>query len=160
MKMVYRVLAYLISLGVALQAAAVAIGFFGLAAWVENGGVLDKAGMESQTISFGGLWGLEFHGTVGIMVIPALGLLLVISSFFTKVRGAVTWALIVLGCIVVQIALGLFAHSFYVLGFLHGLFAFAVLAAATIAATRVARAVAPSEPPAVDSSSIASADVA
>ena len=140
MKMVYRILAYLISLGVALQAAAIAIGFFGLAHWVDQGGVLDKAGFESGTVSFGGIWGLEFHGTVGIMVMPVLGLLLLISSFFAKVKGAVVWALIVLGCIVVQILLGLFAHSFYALGFLHGLFAFAVLGTATVAATRMTRA--------------------
>jgi hypothetical protein len=140
MKMAYRILAYLISLGVALQAAAIAIGFFGLANWVEQGGVLDKAGFESGTISFGALWGLEFHGTVGIMVMPILGLLLLIAAFFTKVKGAVTWALVVLGCIVVQIVLGLFAHSFYALGFLHGLFAFAVLGTATVAATRMTRA--------------------
>jgi hypothetical protein len=160
MKMVYRVLAYLISLGVALQAAAIAIGFFGLANWVEAGGVLDKAGMESETITFGGLWGLVFHGMFGIFVIPALGLLLVIASFFTKVKGALTWALIVLGCIVVQVALGIFAHSLYALGFLHGLFAFAVLATATIAATRVARSTVTRATPAAAENTAAAVDVA
>jgi hypothetical protein len=60
---------------------------------------------------------------------------------------------------VVQIALGIFAHSYYLLGFLHGLFAFAVLATATIAATRVAQAGAASEAPAVVASNAAPADV-
>ena len=40
----------------------------------------------------------------------------------------------------VQVLLGLFAHSYYALGFLHGLFAFAVLGTATVAATRMTRA--------------------
>ena len=139
MKMVYRVLAYLIALAVALQAAFIAIAFFGLGSWIENGGVLDKAGMESQ-LSFPGDWGLELHGTTGMMVIPVLALLLLISSFFNKVRGAVVWALIVLGCVVVQVVLGIFSHAVYTLGFVHGLFAFAVLGTATVAATRMARA--------------------
>ena len=113
--------------------------------------MVDKAGMESGTLTFAGIWGLEFHGTVGIMVMPALGLLLLISSFFTKVKGAVTWALIVLGCIVVQILLGLAAHTFYALGFLHGLFAFVVLGTATVAATRVSRAMKAVPAPVADS---------
>lgn len=140
MKMVYRVLAYLIALGVALQAAAIALGFFGLASWVEGGGVLDKAFIESGTSHFTADGAFEFHGTVGVMVIPILGLLLLISSFFVKVQGAIKWALIVFGSIVLQVVLGLFAHSIYWLGALHGLFAFAVLAFATVAASRIARA--------------------
>ena len=50
------------------------------------------------------------------------------------------WALIVLGCAVVQVVLGMFSHAVYALGFVHGLFAFAVLGTATVAATRMARA--------------------
>lgn len=140
MKLAYRILAYLIALGVAVQAAAIAYAFFGLGAWVEGGGVLDKSVIESGTAHFTGEGGLEFHGTVGMMVVPALGLLLLISSFFVKVPGAITWALIVVVSIALQVFLGLFAHSMYWLGALHGVFAFAVLAFATVAATRVSRA--------------------
>lgn len=52
MKMAYRILAYLIALGVVLQASAIAFAFFGLGSWVEGGGVLDKAFIESSTSSF------------------------------------------------------------------------------------------------------------
>jgi len=133
MRLVYRILAYLISLTVVLQAAAIALGFFGLGSWIENGGTLNKAVMDSSTSHVTGDIGLAFHSTVGMMVIPILGLLLVISSFFTRIRAAIWWSLIVLGCIVVQVLLGIFAHQAYALGAVHGVFAFAVLGVAAYA---------------------------
>ena len=48
MRMVYRVLAYLIAGEVVVQAGAIAFAFFGLGAWIDGGGVLDKAAMESD----------------------------------------------------------------------------------------------------------------
>jgi hypothetical protein len=139
MKVVYRVLAYLIAAAVAIQAAAVALAFFGLITWVEDGGTLDMAGMEAGTIHFGGESGFAVHAISGMMVIPILGLLLLICSFFLRSGKAIAWAGIVLGCIVVQVLLGMFAHGMYWLGALHGLFAFALLAAAVIAANVVTR---------------------
>jgi hypothetical protein len=139
MRVVYRVIAYLIALAVALQAASVAMAFFGLGSWVDAGGVLDKSALESGG-SFTGEGGLAYHVTVGFFVIPALGLLMLISSFFTRSRGAIGWAGIVFGSIIVQVLLGGFAHTAYIIGAVHGLFAFVVLAAAVIAAMRMARA--------------------
>jgi hypothetical protein len=139
MKLVYRVLAYLISLAVVLQAASIALGFFGLGSWIESGGTLNKTAMESGTTHFSGEVGLAFHGTVGTMVVPILGLLLVISSFFTRTRSAIWWSLIVLGCIVVQVLLGLFAHDAYALGAVHGIFAFAVMGASAYAGSAISR---------------------
>lgn len=141
MKVVYRVIAYLIALAVVVQASSIALGFFGLGTWIENGGTLDKSAIESSTTHFTGEAGLAWHGTEGMMIIPALGVLLVISSFFAKSKGAISWSLIVLGCIVVQVALGMFAHSFYILGAVHGIFAFAVLGSAAYAGFRVGRPV-------------------
>jgi hypothetical protein len=43
MKQVYRVLAFLVAAGVAVQAAAVSYGMFGLIKWVELGGTLDQS---------------------------------------------------------------------------------------------------------------------
>jgi hypothetical protein len=146
MRVVYRVLAYLIALAVVLQAASIALAFFGLGSWVESGGVLDKSAIESGTTHFAGEGGLSYHGTAGTMIIPALGLLLIICSFFTRSRGAIGWAGIVLGSIIVQVGLGLFAHSAYVLGAVHGIFAFVVLGTAVVAAQRMARARAVTEP--------------
>jgi hypothetical protein len=139
MKVVYRVIAYLIALAVVVQAASVALGFFGLTSWIENGGTLDKAAVESETTQFTGVGGLEFHGMSGTTIIPALGLLLVICSFFARSKGAITWSLIVLGCIVAQVALGIFAHVVYLLGAVHGIFAFGVLGAAAWAGFRIGR---------------------
>ncbi len=47
MKSAYRVLAYLMALEVLVQAGAIAYALFGLGAWIQSGGVLDKAAMES-----------------------------------------------------------------------------------------------------------------
>ena len=55
------------------------------------------------------------------MVVPVIALLFLISSFFAKVPGGIKWALFVFLATVVQVALGLFAHSIAGLGWLHGL---------------------------------------
>jgi hypothetical protein len=88
---------------------------------------------DNSTISFTGLGGLQLHGMNGMMIIPLLGLLFVLVSFFAKVPKGVMWALITFGLIVVQVALGLLAHSVPALGILHGpnallLFGVAVMA--------------------------------
>jgi hypothetical protein len=140
-KTVYRVFAYLIAALVFVQAAAVAYGFFGLGKWIENGGVADKAFVESESSSFTGAAGLMIHGIFGTMVIPIVALLFLIISFFSKIPGGVQWALIVLGTVVVQVLLGLFAHEVPALGILHGMVALALLGVALNAAQRVPRAV-------------------
>ena len=43
MRKAYRVLAYLVAAGVALQAAAIAYAMFGLTKWIERGGTLDQS---------------------------------------------------------------------------------------------------------------------
>jgi heme A synthase len=136
-KTVYRVFAYLIAALVFVQAAAVAYGFFGLGKWIENGGVADKAFVESQSSSFPGEAGLAIHGIFGTLVIPIVALLFLIISFFSKVPGGVKWALIVFGTVVVQVLLGLSAHSIPALGILHGMVALALLGLALTAAQRV-----------------------
>jgi hypothetical protein len=142
MKTVYRVLGFLIGALVFVQAAAVAYGFFGLGKWIENGGVADKAFVESQSSSFTGEAGLAIHGIFGTMVIPIVALLFLISSFFAKIPGGIVWALIVLGTVIVQVLLGLFAHSVPALGILHGMVALALLGLAINAAQRVPKALA------------------
>lgn len=143
-RLTYRILAYLISLGVALQAASIALAFSGLGGWVFAGHTLDKAVLTGP--GYPGHGGFEFHAAIGMMVIPALGVLLLVSSFFVKVKGAVIWAIVVLASIVLQIAFAELTSVSYVFGAVHGFFAFAVLAFATVAATRVARADRPEVP--------------
>ena len=109
MKQVYRVLAFLIAAGVAIQAASIAYGMFGLIKWIEEGGTLDQS--TELTPALGGYTGFSWHATGGIFVISVISLLFLISSFFAKVPGGIRWALIVLGVTVLQVALGLFSHS-------------------------------------------------
>ena len=140
MKSVYRVFAFLIAAGVALQAAAMAFAVFGLVKWIDEGGTLDKAAIEGAregTATIGGDVGFSTHGMVGMMVMPAIVLLFLIISFFAKVPGGVKWALIVFGVTIVQVALGLFAHDIAGLGWLHGINALILFGVAVSAALRV-----------------------
>ncbi len=140
MKSAYRVLAYIIAGMVAFQSAVIVFAIFGLFAWVEQGGVIDLA--AQQTASFTGDVGFMLHGIGGMMVIPVLGLLLLIFSFFAKIPGGVKWALIVFGSIVVQVLLGMFGHGTPALGLLHGLVALVLFGVAVTAGMRVRRATA------------------
>jgi hypothetical protein len=138
MKKAYRILATIIAVEVVIQAMAMVFAVAGLGVWVDDGGVLDKAAVESEDLDFTGAAGFLVHGINGTMVIPLLGLALLLVSFFAKVPGGVKWAGIVLAAIVVQITLGILGHVVAYLGMLHGLNAFLLLASAGNAA-RLAR---------------------
>jgi heme A synthase len=134
-KQAYRVLAYLVAAGVAMQAAAIAYGMFGLFKWIEKGGTIDQS--TQPTPDLGGYTGLILHGTGGILIVPVIALLFLISSFFAKVPGGIKWALIVFGVAVLQVLLGLFSHSVAGLGWLHGANALILFGVAVTAAMRV-----------------------
>jgi len=136
MRPAYRVLAYLIAAEVAIQAAVIVFAMFGLVSWVDDGGVLDKAAVESESLEFEGVVGFMLHAMNGLMVIPLLGLLLLVVSPFARIPGGVKWAAAVLGLIVAQVLLGLFAHEITSLGMLHGLNAFLLFGAALMAGHR------------------------
>lgn len=137
MKSAYRVLAFVIAGMVAFQSAVIVFAIFGLFAWVEQGGVVDAA--AQQTASFTGDVGFMLHGIAGQMLIPLLGLVLVIFSFFAKIPGGIKWALIVFGTIVVQVLLGIFGHGAPLLGLLHGFVALILFGLAVSAGMRVKR---------------------
>lgn len=137
MKSVYRVLAYLMALEVVIQAAAIAFALAGLGAWIQQGGVLDAAAMESETTEFTGVAGFMVHGINGQMIIPLIALLLLISSFFARIPGGVLWAGLVLLTVVVQVLLGIFSRGGEpVLGLVHGAVAFVLFSFAVIAARK------------------------
>jgi hypothetical protein len=136
MRSAYRVLAMLIAVLVAVQAAAVALAMFGLFRWIDEGGTLDKSAFEGNEQLFGEEVGFMIHGMVGMMLIPLLALLLLIVSFFAKIPGGAKWAGLVLLTVVVQVALGLFAFEIPGLGVLHGLNALMLFALAVMAAMR------------------------
>ena len=132
MKQTYRVISGLIALGVLVQAGAIAAGWFTALHDVDNGLVIDK--------SYNGNAFHSLHGFVGFNVMPLLGLALLIVSFFAykSVPGARKWGGIVLGLIVLQVALALFAFSIPALGALHGINALAVFGTA-VRASMLAR---------------------
>ena len=127
--MTYRVIAGLIALGVFVQAAAVAFGWFEVIRDVENGLVFD----ENSEFNVGQI--VHLYG--GLYVIPALGLILLIVSFFAAktVPGARKWGGIVFGLIVLQVALAILAFSVTAgIGALHGMNALLLLGCAGRAA--------------------------
>jgi|SRR5690349_20399550 len=146
MRSVYRVLAFVVAAEVVIQAAAIAFAVFGLGKWVEDGGTLNKATMESDDGSVGGAVGFMIHGINGQMLVPLIALAFLVVSFFAKVPGGVKWAGITFGLVVLQVLLGVFGHSVPFVGALHGLNALALFGVAVMAGKRVsAPASAPAE---------------
>jgi hypothetical protein len=140
MRSTYRVLAYIVAAEVAIQAAAVAYGLFGLGKWIEDGGTLNKAVFDNESATFTGIVGLTIHGINGMMVIPLVALVLLVVSFFAKVRGGVKWAGAILALVVIQVLLGSFAHETPQLGPLHGINALILFSVAVMAGRRVGSA--------------------
>src|SRR6478672_7752303 len=111
MRTAYRVLAYLIAAEVVLQAAAIAYAIFGLSKYVDDGAVIDKASQESGQ-TFDGVVGFMVHGINGMMIVPALALILFVVSFFAKVADGVKWAGILFALVIAQVMLGGLAHDY------------------------------------------------
>lgn len=130
MRSVYRALAGLIALGVLVQAAAIALAWFTVIQDVDGGLVFDK----NSDFNVGHMT----HTIVGTGVIPLLAILLLIVSFFAKVDGGVKWALSVFGLVALQFGLAVASFSAPVVGALHGLNAFVLLAVAGMASRRAA----------------------
>ena len=126
MRNAYRITGYVIMLGVLVQAASVAGGWFGAINDVDGGAVI--------TEDYEGNIGHTLHGIVGMMVMPLLGLVLFILSFLAKVPGGVKWAGLTLLAIIVQVVIGIIAFSVPVIGALHGINAFVIFGLAMFAA--------------------------
>ncbi|MFL6047186.1 MAG: hypothetical protein ACJ72M_19025 [Propionibacteriaceae bacterium] len=138
MRTAYKVLAYLVAVEVAVQAMVMVWAIAGLEKWVDGGGVFDKAVTESEGAPpFPEAAGIMAHINNGFFVIPALALLLVIVSFFTKVRGAIWWAVVVFVLVIVQTQLGGLGHDFPLVGALHGLNALVLFAVALYTGRRL-----------------------
>ena len=132
MKQAYRVLAGLIALGVVVQAAAIAYGWFAVLVDLEDGATL--------TNDYDGNAGHILHGINGMTVMPVLALLLLITSFFAKIRGGTKWAAFVLLAVVVQVALAFISFGVAAVGALHGINALVLLGLAVMTARRVTTA--------------------
>jgi heme A synthase len=139
MRSAYKWIAYLLAAEVLVQAMAIAYALAGLGHWVEeDGGVLNKALIDSDNADFGGVTGFMIHGMNGMMIIPLLVLILLIVSFFTKMEGAVKRAAILLGLVVLQVVLGITSHSLPFAIVFHALNAFAIFSMAALTGYRTA----------------------
>jgi hypothetical protein len=130
MRGAYKGIAQLIALGVLLQAAFVASAWFQAINDVDGGKVINE--------DYEGNLGHALHGITGMMIMPLLGLLLLIVSFFAKLPGGVKWAGFTFLAIVVQVVLAFVSFGVPIIGVLHGINAFVVLGLAIYAARQVA----------------------
>jgi uncharacterized membrane protein YtjA (UPF0391 family) len=137
MRTAYKVLTYLVAVEVVIQATAMVWAVAGLGKWVTDGGVLDKATMESGGKPFPEITGFLVHGINGTFVIPGIALILLILSFFLRLRGAIKWAAIVFVLAIVQGQLGFLGHEIPAAGALHGLNALALFLGALYAGRRI-----------------------
>lgn len=133
MRTTYRVLAWILAAEVVVQAAAIAYALFGLSAWIQGGGTLDQASMESD-VWFDGVAGFIVHGINGQIVVPLVALVLLVISFFAKLPRGVAYAGALFGMVVLQVLLGMFARGLPALGALHGALALGILVVAILAA--------------------------
>jgi heme A synthase len=142
MKTVYRVLAYVIAALVAVQAAAIGYGVFAQLHWIEGGGTLDGAALESGAPGTGAFIFHALNGAVFLL----LALALLIVSFFAKIPQGVRWAVIVLVATVLQIALGTLSRLLAAIGAVHGAVALVLFGVAVMAAMRARKPAAVEEP--------------
>jgi heme A synthase len=136
MRKTYTGIAWAIAGGVVVQAAAIAFGFGGMAHYIQEGGVVDKALVESRQATFTGDLGFPIHEIVGGMVLPLLALVLLGISFFVRLPGARKWAAILFGLVFLQVMAGYSIKDMPYLGVLHGANALAVLITAVVTARR------------------------
>ena len=145
MRKTYRILADIIAIDVVIQAMAIVFAVAGLFKWIDDGATLDKSVIESwedDPPAWTGSIGHFIHVMNGTFLIPLLGIVLLIVSFFAAVNGGVKWAVIILVSIVVQVLAGQLAEDWPYLGLVHGLNAFILFGAALMAA-RSARTLKP-----------------
>lgn len=143
MRAVYRILAFVVAAEVAIQASLVVWGDAGLGRYIDQVGVVDKSTFETAfeggPAPFPEFVGLLFHGLNGTIVIPALALLLLVSSFFAKVPRGIVFALAVFGLVALQANLGFAGHAVPSLGALHGINALVLFSTAMWTGLRVSR---------------------
>ena len=109
---------------------------------LKNGGTLDGAAFESGAP---GTAAFIFHAlNGGVVLLVALALLIV--SFFAKIPHGVRWAVIVLVCTIVQIALGTLSRLLAPIGAVHGAVALVLFGVAVMAAMRAQKPAAVEEP--------------
>lgn len=118
MRIAYQVLAFIVCALVAVQAATHAWASAGIGAFILGGGVIDLT--SDAPPPFPEFAGIIIHGMNGMYVIPLVALVLLVVSFFAKVRHGILFAAIVFVLVIVQVTLGLLSHDVTSLALLHG----------------------------------------
>jgi hypothetical protein len=139
----YRVLAFIIAALVAVQAAAIGYAVFEQLHWIGEGGTLDAASLESGEAA--GMGAMIFHAINGATFL-LVSLALLVVSFFAKIPKGVRWAVIVLLCTIVQIALGTLSRFLSEVGAIHGAWALVLFGVAVMAAMRARQPAVVEEP--------------
>ncbi|WP_018351694.1 hypothetical protein [Longispora albida] len=140
MRSFYRTLTFVIAGLVFVQSAMAVWAVSGLSKWVDDGGVFDKSVIESDgEMPFPEIWGIIIHSMNGTFLIPLVGLILLIVSFFAHIPGGVKWAAIIFLLIAIQVTLGYMSHGIPLLGMLHGINALAIVGVSITAGRRVAQ---------------------
>ena len=151
MRKTYRILADTIAVLVVVQAAMMVWAIAGLFTWIDEGATLDKSvieGWENEPPTFEGSIGHFIHLMSGTFLIPLIGLLLLLVSFFAKVPRGVALAALIVVLIVIQYLAGFFAEpGMPYLGLVHGANAFILFGAAIMAAKSAKPAAAAQETP-------------
>ncbi|GAA1701216.1 hypothetical protein GCM10009745_55430 [Kribbella yunnanensis] len=130
MRNVYRVVAILIAVSVALQVASIAMSGFTMLKDANDG-----AAIGADYSNFG-----QMYHSIGGSLIALLALILLIVSFLTDVPRGRALAGIIVGLVALQFALAAFSFGLPALGVLHGLNGLAVGA---VAGSAIGRAAAP-----------------
>jgi hypothetical protein len=153
MRTTYRILADAIAVLVVIQAAVMVFAISGLFKWIDDGATLDAGvikSWEDDPPTWDGAIGHFIHVMSGTFLIPLVGLILLLVSFFAGIAGGVKWAAIIAVSIVVQvmagIMAGIMAGDAVWLGLVHGLNAFILFSAAIFAARAAAKPAEVKEP--------------
>jgi hypothetical protein len=151
MRKTYRVLANIIAIEVVIQAMMIVFGIAGLFKWIEDGNTLNTKvidGWDKTPPTWTGAIGHFIHVMNGQFLIPLIGLILLIVSFYAKVPRGVTFAVVIAVSIAVQVAAGMTAESAPYIGLVHGINAFILFGVALAAAKAAKSADAPEPAPA------------
>jgi hypothetical protein len=140
LKSAYRVLALLIPVLVALQAAFISFGLFGIGRWVEDGHDLTEHMLDSGS-GYGGAAGIGLHG-IGALAVSLVALVLLVLAFFARVEGGVRWAALIVVDVVVQWGLAAAGSGSPAVGALHGVNAFVMFGLGMMAAAAARRSMA------------------
>lgn len=151
MRTAYRSLAWVIVALVMLQAATEAWFASGVGKHITEGGTIDLSA-TSGPIPFTAVYGVVIHTIAGTYVIPVVAGILLVLGYLTHDRRALSIAAVTVILVGVQITLGLNAHNFTFLAFLHGfnallIFGTALAAAFTLRTRQVSEAPAPAAEP-------------